>query len=82
MQAMEQSSALGRVHMSREFCQVLQDSGKGALVVDFQSDGTAFLEIPASAAGAAADTSVGSPDSSANRTPNVSVRVTRRASEQ
>ncbi len=46
VQAMEQSSLPGRVHMSQEFCAVLRDTGKPHLMVNPQPDGTAFLYVP------------------------------------
>ncbi len=53
VQAMEQSSALGRVHVSREFRDVLCEVGKGYRVVEEQPDGTAFLAAPEDAGPAA-----------------------------
>ena len=46
VQGMEGSSSPGRVHMSKEFADVLREGGRGQLVVDELEDGTAFLATP------------------------------------
>lgn len=46
VQAMEQSSMPGRVHMSQEFADELRGGQLNELVSDEQADGTAFLAVP------------------------------------
>ena len=46
VQAMEQSSEPGRVHMSAEFVAAIEDGGEDFLVCDRQPDGSAFLDVP------------------------------------
>jgi hypothetical protein len=46
VQAMEQSSLPGRVHMSAAFVAAIEDGGEEFLVCDRQPDGSAFLDVP------------------------------------
>jgi hypothetical protein len=75
VQAMEQSSAPGRVHVSPEFAEVLRGcSGAAEFVLEEQPDGTALLSAaPVVAHMVPADHGILSTESM-SRTPSMSLR--------